>query len=246
MISILVDPASAIGHLGALSDQVPFAVARGLNLTANDAQAAERYVVKRDFHLKREAFILRQIYISKQDRANKTTWRVVIQVAPQFADLPGFEEGDDRAPRKTKWLWKPNPEVFKTKIIGKSNPLAVKNLHFHKDPSGRMLGDQRTFMVRTKKKGQVLVLQRVDKRLSKRSSKLSTFTLDNVAVGMGPKGKKEKALTRTAGVRMLYQLVARSHVPAKLHFVETVTKTAQDVFPARMREALDAAIESAR
>lgn len=248
-ISVNVDPSKALGYMDDLQErQFPFAVATALNCTANDAQGAERYRITANFKLRRKAFILRQVYISKQDRANKSTWRVWIQLQEQFKDMAGFEEGDDRTPHGgSKWLWKPNPDVFKSQVIGSANPLAPKNLRFQKDPGGRIVGNQRTFMVRTKARGQLLVLQRVDRTLTSRSKRaMGRLTLDNLAGAQGPNVKKAIRLQRTAGVRMLYQLVSRSHVPAKLEFVGTITRTAQDVFPARMREAMDQAVRSSR
>lgn len=246
MISIRVDPSKALGNLtDAQERQLPFAVSMAINRTANDAQSAERYRVKASFKLRREAFNLRGVYISKQDRANKTTWRAVIQIQADRDYLNKFEAGGEQMPHG-RFRWIPNRDMFKSRIIGAGDPLHPKNHKFHKDPSGRMLGNERTFMVKTKGNGQVLVLQREDKRLTKRSSRLSSFTLDNVAVGMGPRTRKQKALSRTAGVRMLYRLTTRYKVRAQLEFYDTVSRTVQDVWPARMREALAEAMRGAK
>ncbi len=248
MVQLRVDPSKALGSLtDAQEQQLPFAVALAINRTANDAQEAERYRLKASFKLRRESFNLRGVYISKQDRANKSTWRAVIQIQADRDYLNKFEQGGEQIPHG-RYRWIPNRDVFKSRIIGAGDPLNPKNLKFHKDPSGRMLGNERTFMVRTKGNGQLLVLQREDRRLTKGSKgRLGKLTLDNFKGGQGPATKKQKlSLQRTAGVRMLYRLTTRYKVRAQLEFYDTVSRTVQDVFPARMREAMDQAMRSAK
>jgi len=247
VITIRVDPKAALGMLSDLEQrQLPYAVSLALNRVANKAQAAEREHIKKSFRLRKETFVLQGVKISKQDRANKTSWRVIISLAypddRQF--LAPHEKGGDKVRHGGKRLWQPNPEVFKSKIIGRSNPLNPKNLALKQQPDGRIQGKERTFLVRSK--GQVLVLQRVAQRLSKRSSKLSSITLDNVHVGIGPRTKKAKALSRTAGVRLLYRLVSRVPIKARLQFTSTITHTAQAEWPSVMREAMADAIKGAK
>lgn len=251
MIGIGVDVSGALSTIDVVKDkQVPFAVALALNWTGNDAQAAERYRLKENFILRRQAFNLQGIYISKQDRATKSSWRVVIQVQADRDYLDRFEAGGYHLPEHGRWIWKPNPQVFRNRIIPAGDPLSPKGLKFQK--VGRaMEGNERTFMVKSNK-GLPLVLQRQDATLDKRSRRtVGKLTLDNFKAGIGPQtraqSRKEKySLHRTAGVRLLYQLVERVSVPIKLEFVDTVGTTARNVFPGRLQEAMRQAMRSAR
>jgi hypothetical protein len=227
--------------------QIPFAVSLGLNRVANDAQKAEREHITKSFHLRNKAFNLNGIYISKADRATKSSWRVVIQVQADRDYLDRFETGGYKMPSKGRFLWKPNPEVFKGGIIQTGNPLNPHNLHFTRR-GGSLQGNEQTFMVKTKKTGQTLVLQRVDRGLSKKSQRtVGKMNLDSFKGGMGPAEKREKySLHRNVGIRMLYQLVSRTTIPASLEFVPTITRTVNAQWSVRMQEAMAQAMESAR
>lgn len=243
--SIRVDPS---GGLGIVTDtkerQIPYAMQLALNWTANDAQDAEQYRLKSGFKLQREAFNLRGIYIDNKDRATKKDWSVTIQVQASRDYLDKMEDGGYKLPTHGRWIWKPNPDVFKGKVIpAKLRPSALNFQSVGKN----LIGDQRTFMVKAKN-NQNLVLQRVDAGLAKGSKRImGKITLDNFKGGMGPRTKREKyTLSRTAGTRMLYQLVDRVSVPMKLEFVDTVTQTVTAVWPARFQEAMDKAMDTAR
>ena len=75
--------------------QIPWMMTLALNKVANAAQQKQREHIKRAFQLRRESFVLRGVYISKADRASKTSWRVVIQLAypDQRHFLDQHEEG---------------------------------------------------------------------------------------------------------------------------------------------------------
>jgi len=113
---------------------------------------------------------------------------------------------------------------------------------------GSLQGNEQTFMVKTKKTGQTLVLQRVDRGLSKKSQRtVGKMNLDSFKGGMGPAEKREKySLHRNVGIRMLYQLVSRTTIPASLEFVPTITRTVNAQWSVRMQEAMAQAMESAR
>ncbi len=247
-IRVKVDPRAVLGWLSdAQEKQLPFAVSLALNRVANQAQQAERESIKRSFKLRRESFVLKGVKILKQDRATKSSWTVTIQLA--YPDdrhfLDQHEVGGYRTRYSGKRLWQPNPDVFSSKIIGRSNPLHPKNLKLAKDKSGRIVGQERTFLVRSK--GRVLVLQRVDRRLTKPSARrLKGLTLDNVQTGMGPHTKKSKGINRTGGTRLLYRLVERVRLPARLQFVPTIGGVAQAQFPEALRLALADALRTAR
>ena len=73
------------------------------------------------------------------------------------------------------------------------------------------------------------------------------MNLDSFKGGMGPAEKREKySLHRNVGIRMLYQLVSRTTIPASLEFVPTITRTVNAQWSVRMQEAMAQAMESAR
>lgn len=243
-IHVRVDPRAVLGWLtDAQERELPWAMTLALNKVANKAQDAEREHMKRSFKLRRETFVLRGVKINKQDRATKSSWRVVIQLAYPDAQpfLDQHELGGYRTRFTGKRLWQPNPSVFQSKVIGRANPLHPKNLKLAKDKSGRIIGKERTFLVRTS--SQILVLQRVDRRLTKPSARrVRSLTLENVAVGMGPHRRKEKGISRTGGTRLLYRLVERVKIPARLQFVSTISGSALAEFPAALRVAMTDAL----
>lgn len=246
MFRVKVDISGALRGLTAIEEkQTPFAVSRALNQVANDGQEAERAQLKKGFKLRREQWNLRGIKIEKADRANKSTWRVVIQVAAQTDYLDRFELGGEKMPTKGKWLWVPGP-VFGRKIIDRSNPLHPKNLHFEQR-GGTMRGNERTYMLKASN-GQVLVLQRTDRRLTKGAQRrVGKMDLDSFKGGMGPATKGEKySLQRTEGSRLLYRLVDRVNLPASLEFVHTITAEVQARWPQRVGDALEQALRTAR
>lgn len=250
MIQIRIDPRAALGWLNdAQERQLPFAVSKALNEVANKAQAAEREHMKQAFKLRRETFVLRGVKINKAERATKSSWSVVIRISypgvGKFMDI--HEPGGERDPHHAGHLWQPNQDVFKSKVIGKDNPLHPKNLQIKKQADGRIQGNERTFLIRTKS-GQLLALQRTDRGLTKASKRnLGKLDLDNFAGGQGPNTKAQKySLHRNNGTRLLYRLVSKVSIPARLEFVPTVARTVKQEWAGTMRAALADAMRGAR
>lgn len=239
MITVRVDVKGALGNLSSLEKrQVPFAVSLALNRVANKAQVAEMEHIQKTFKLRNAAFVLRGVKIEKADRATKSSWRVVIRLAypddRQF--MAPHEKGGFKVRHGGKRLWQPNGEVFKGKIIGRSNPLNPKNLKLRMQADGRIQGEQRTFLV--KGKGQVLILQRLANDKAHpgfTSGSLSRISLKNFG------GNKSGFLVRKrdpASVRTLYRLISRAPIKARLEFEPTIVKTVQKDFPAEVTRAL--------
>lgn len=246
MIEVRVNTSGALVMLAQAQGQLEYAMSRALNLTANDGQKAEQARLKRAFTLRREQFVMRGIKIEKADRATKSTWRVIISIPVTQDFLKKFEEGDPKVPRHGKWLWIPNPAVFQNKIITRDNALHPKKLNFQKTNGGQLKGNERTFMLRSKA-GKPIVVQRVDQKLGKGSaSTMRAMTLDNVHTGMGPRQKKQKAIHRTGGTRLLYTLVSRVSTPVRLEFVSTISQEVQRVWPSRFDAAVREALRTAR
>jgi len=238
MIKLLVDSSSSLAVLGAMSGQLPYAISRALNLTANDAQEAQRQQMRKSFRLKREQFNLRGVYISKSDRADKSTWRVVIQIGQKQDYLAKFEQGGQKLPTAgRKHIAVPNKAVFGGRALKPGDPLRPKNLHLKTTPTGQVKGDQRTFVVAVKG-GQKAILQRVDKDASGKLSR-----------GARTKGgKKHNRKRRVAGgaVRVLFWLDTQVPIAPILHWETTMTSTSRRVWPVRFEEAMRYALRTMR
>ena len=249
---IVLDPMPLVDHLNfAQQRQLPFAVSLALNRVANLAQKAEQTRLQTAFHLRRESFNLQGIYISKADRATKTSWQVTIQIQANRSYLNRMEQGGMKDPTRGHFLWKPNREVFGDDVIMRSNPLHPSNLHFHspihnKGKGLQLQGDNRTFMVmgNGKYKGP-LVLQRVAGSAKGAAQRISLGAKHGAAgrdkaTGRITAGASLKR-ARQGGVRLLYTLVSRVTVPAKLEFIDTIGNTVETSW----REVLDQAMEDA-
>lgn len=229
----------ALGELTEMeAQQLPHAVRLGLNRLANDVQAGIRDKIKRAFDLRRVSFNLNSVKIFKPDRATKSTWRVVITLDPRASHFEKFEEGGTKRPMGDhRWIWLPNTKVFKNQVISRSNPLHPKNLHLHRDSAGRIIGDQRTFVVKDEH-GDPIVVQRQHApwtgwtRRSMKKLRLDNFDKrDQILVS-----KKRKPATR-----VLYRLRSAVSVEARLEFAETGRKVVEDRAISRFREAMDEA-----
>ena len=209
--------------LANVTGQLPHAMRLGLNRLANLGQKAEQAQMRKGFHLRREPFVIRGIKILKADRATKTSWSVLIQLAypdnRHFMDL--HESGGSRVRHGGRYLWQPNQEVFKSKVISAANALHPSNLHMHRTPGGQIKGDNGTFMVKTLS-GWRGVIQRITK------------------------GKKGKAQKKTTNTRTLYRLVARVRIPADLKFVQTISREVNAQQARVMDQALREAMMTAR
>jgi len=246
MIKVQVQTSGVLLMLAQAQGQLEYAMSLALNRVANDGQKAEQTHLKKAFTLRRETFVMRGIKIEKADRATKSSWRVVISIPVTQDFLDKFEQGDPKVPRTGKWLWIPNQAVFKNKIIMSGNPLHPKQLQFSKSKGGQLQGKERTFMLRSKA-GKPIVLQREEQKLAKGSYRImKSMTLDNVHTGMGPRQKKEKAIHRAGGTRLLYTLVSKVKTPVRLEFVNTITSEVQARWPQRAEQAVIEALRTAR
>ncbi len=232
--------------------QIPFAMKTGLNKVATLAQDAIKDHVKSVFKLRRPGFILMNVAkIMRGDWATKTAWRVIIQVDPRVANfMVRMEGGDDHVPAHGRWLWFPNDDVFQDKIILRSNPLHPANLKFERR-GGQMLGNERTFMLKPKNRLEPIVLQRVDRSGSGVTQPIPRGLLSGKeraerATEIRRHKTRSKRRVTKGGVRMLYRLTARSKVPAKLEFIQTITNNVNANWEPQMTQTLASALSSAK
>lgn len=246
-IEIRVNTSGVMVMLAQAHDQLPYAISLGLNRLANIGQRAEQNQMRRGFKLRRETFVVRGVKIAKTDRASKTSWRVTIQLS--YPDNRPFmdqhEQGGMRTRKGGRFLWQPNAEVFKSKVISASNPLSPKNLHMQRTPGGQIKGDSNTFMVKTSS-GQRLVVQRIGKDQAHpgfTASSIKGLSLNNF--GKNKRGALKQARAKAA-TRLLYRLVERVRIPADLRFVDTISREVAAQQAVVMEQAVAEALRSAR
>lgn len=234
----------ALGELTEMeAQQLPFAVSLGLNRLGLDVQAGIRDQIRRAFDLRRDSWNLQSVKIFKPDRATKSTWRVVITMDPRASHFEKFEEGGEKRPMGTnRWVWLPNTKVFRNQIISRSNPLHPKNLHLHRDTRGRIIGDQRTFVVKDDN-GDPMVIQRQDAPFAGYYKKfLKRVNWKNFADVKRFMVEKK----RRPNTRVLYRLRSAVTVEGRLEFAETGRKVVEKAALSRFREAMDEAWASRR
>ena len=257
MFSIRVDPAKALSDFYQYENkQIPFAVSLGLKWIGDSAQKAEQDHMRSAFKLRRDTFNVQGIKIAKEDRATKDKWELIIRLSDKTNYLEKFEESGLKQPVGGRhYLWIPNDKIFKNKIIQAGDPRRPKNLNLHRDAHGRIIGDERSFMIHTSN-GQTLVLQRTGSSGHKgyTKSSIAKLTLDNFGAGSaGPRMKAEKSMLKARKVRYqdqatvkLYTLKARVSVPVKLEFTSTIGTNVAANWAPKMQQAMAQAMRTAR
>lgn len=243
MIRINVDPKAALGELSSIElKQLPYAVKTALNRVANQGQKAQQAHMRATLHLRREAWVVRAIKILKEDRATKSSWSVVIQVAPEFQEVASrLETGDDHVPKWGGRFCIPNAKVFGGKVITAKNQLHPMNLKFVRHGK-QMQGNNRTFMVMGNGSQKVpLILQRTGAASTGYNHTSQLRGADGRFDGQLRTPGQRKA---KQGVRLLYTLVKRSKVPAKLEFVQTISSSVNANWQAEMGKAMADAMRS--
>lgn len=221
-IKVNVNTDGLFAMLDGVIKQFPFAASLALNKVANAAVEAERKGIKERFHIRR-AWVLQGIQIIK--RADKSSLNVIIGVLKDRDFLNYAEAGtSNRTAMGGMYQWVPNQQYFNNKIIMPTNPLHPSNMAFVK---GR--GPLNTSLIQNN--GHPLVLQRVSNVTAK---------------GRTRKGKSQIGRNKDTGNRVLYFLIKRTKVPAKLKFIETITTTVNEQWVASMQEAVTKALSTAK
>ena len=227
MINVRVDTSDIRAYLSSIEkdNQAGFTISLALNRLANLAQKAERENdLAKNFKIRRKQFIMNKVYISKVDRATKSSWSVIIQIKEDYPQISLFETGADKVPFHSQYLAVPNKAVFGNRIIQSDNELAIRNLHL-KNIGNRVEGDMETFLIHSKRTGTPLIIQD--------------------CFANGEKKKKMRGMNKHLGNRILYTFIKRAKMPVKLHFVQTVANSVQqnydEVFAAAIAQALKSA-----
>ncbi len=154
-----------------LQKQLSFAASRAMNDVIKEVQKAIRENMKEKFTLRRMAWNLNAIKITKW--SNKKDLHSTLLVDPRAEYLNLHEDSTEHTPFSGKYLRIANDDVFGDRVITKNNRLFLKNLNLHKDSDGDVVGNQGTFLIETDR-GTPIVLQRTGKNKNK-VKKLYTF-----------------------------------------------------------------------
>jgi len=204
--------------------QIPYATSRALNTLANSVQRAIRAGIADRFKLSQRSWVLNRVYIAKEERATKERRWVVISINEPYKVLSGMEIGGEKTHVNGRpYFAIPNKKVFGGRPISADNPLRISNLSLHATPYG-IQGDQETAMIKSKATGVPLIIQ---------------------DVSLAGKGRARRGINKYFKNRILYTLVKRVTLPAKLQFVDTATAVigaeASTTFSAAIQQAIDTA-----
>ncbi len=217
-MNIRMDAGATVRGLDNFAKQFAYATVRGLNALANAGQTAQREMVKREFTLRQEAFILRTIYrMPSEDFATKQKLSAGYRIHPDRDILAKFESGGEKVAIQGKpYVAIPLPDLRRTKKGLVPKTMRPKALGPFTDKGEIAYGQKRTFIVPTRNDKNRLMLQRFG----------------------GTRGKH--------GLRALYLFVPSVHIDPMLHFQETARHVAETQWPRIFAQELEAALRTAR
>jgi hypothetical protein len=199
--------------------QMPYALSLAVNRLGSRVQQNLQAMMLSDLNVRRPMFIKNSVRFEKADRSSYKDGKftATVRLGVKATWLSDFETGGEHQPYMSylgeKWLAKPNRAVFGNSIIGKDNPLNPNNLNLTQQHGTGLRGDQRSFLI-VSKRGTPLILQRV-------------------ASKMGSKSGRKKGVTSyasnssTTGLRLLFTLIKHAHRPAKIQWYNTAYNTVE-------------------
>lgn len=148
-INITADTSEAVQLLQTADRQLPFAISKALNETANEVQKAQRLEVQQHFTLRHPTFILNTIKIFPQERATKDRLTVVIRIDPDRDFLAKFEAGGEKRPLVGQFLAVPAAIASKHDIIPSSLRPKALQIQPHTTSAGKiqLKGLQGTYII---------------------------------------------------------------------------------------------------
>jgi len=216
-VAATVDPRAALRLTGAVLRQFDYAVARALNLTATDFQAAERQRIEARFTLRRRDFVLRTVKIERAGFARRGKLYVDVGIDPKRDILAKFEPGGLKRARGGGALAVPQ-EVRRsqTEVIPRGRRPRAFHFRVHRTKRGavQLKGEKRTFILE-----QGFLRGGIFQR-----------------VGRG----------RRSTVRLLYLFTRAVPIEPDLRFVETARKVCQTRFTSNFQRAFVEALRGAR
>jgi uncharacterized protein (DUF4415 family) len=93
VIKFSIDPRKLVKDMNDVGErQIPFAMMKTLNNTAEDVQAEQQEHIARKFTLRRPTFILNTVKINRGDFATKDNLRAIVRIDPDRDVLSKFED----------------------------------------------------------------------------------------------------------------------------------------------------------
>jgi hypothetical protein len=93
VIKFSIDPRQLVKDMNDVGErQIPFAMMKTLNNTAEDVQAEQQEHIARKFTLRRPTFILNTVKINRGDFATKDNLRAIVRIDPDRDVLSKFED----------------------------------------------------------------------------------------------------------------------------------------------------------
>ena len=223
--------------------QLNFAISKAINDVGYGSQEAIRKGMDQDLNMHSQSAKYERNRIMVIKRAKADSLSLVIQVDPKAMNLVRLVnnmEHDGWFPFNGRlYLWTPNSEVFRGRIITTANPLHPKNLEFGYGAgprpggvSGEFKGNQRTFAI-SPKEGKNRDIPQIWQRVGSSAP---------AAKQKRHKGIKESKNERMKNTRLLYVLLSKRKTPAKLRFYEPVQKTIHETWAEAMHAALELAV----
>jgi hypothetical protein len=210
-----------IGLAEVAENQIPFALSRALNLTANNIQSAVIAQLGDRFTLPRPVFMSRLVKIENRDRATKRKLSVIVGIqGPRAEILAQHEDGGAKLPSGRSLAVPVNVRRNKYDIITRGN--RPRGFAFERQQLGTETGVEiyrgrgRSFMVRYPS-GRGWIFKRVGRRGTGRWGELFT------------------------GTSVLYHLQPKVQLDARLGF----KNTAEQVMRAKMNANFEIALEEA-
>lgn len=218
--------------------QVPFALSEALNDLAKEFQSEERYHIHNIFTVRRSAWVDSNVKITKFAKKRSLEAQVSIQSpgGGQRSDVLGkFETQTEKKPTHGQHIAVPiGVQKSRGIIVAGRRP---KDFRFKDINSGGQLarGLQRTFIVKGKKSGQLLILQRSNRVTVKQHTRRL-------------KGKQGgwSNWIYDPSVQVLYVLKPRVKIKPDLDFLNTAQRVAIKNFPDLFRARFEAAMRTAR
>lgn len=219
MITISMDARQFTKDLDAAGQrQIPFAMMKTLNNTAEDVQAEQQEHIARKFTLRRPTFILNTVKINRGDWATKEKLRSIVRIDPDRDVLSKFEDEGQKTPMFGGHSLAIPIEAKRSKsdiVSAGDRPKALELNPVSSSGSTKIAkGKKRTFLI-----------QRADG---------SGGIYQRIGRGKG------------STIRLLYTLKTRVPLPRNLQFVENATRVVNEKMPINWTKWFAEAMRTAR
>ena len=241
IIEVEIDAAKTLALLRNGGKRMAYAVVNAINGAAKDVQAAERDRVQHEFTVRKSEFVMRQAAVIKgvtgsgfaSVGAGRFEARIAVGQKPRLL-LSGFEEGDERRPVKGKNVGVPRTGGPARPAVGASvrSEFTFSNLALRKQTSSGGMS-KRKRRSSAKVKAHVTAKGKVQWKGTQRTFLLTETKkapLGGVFQRVGP-GRGD--------IRLVYTFTPPMRLKARLKFIETGRKIAEQRLPERLREEVN-------